>query len=180
MRDITLRPLRLMSFKDTKEYKQSKSMNPHCDDIYYKVFNATKVTRTQDTPLDMEFAIDVIVKLPNGSQLTGQEKALSYSYSKYNTFTMEFYQNRNTKEKGEFFKIASQFYLSGYTNHSLNGFASWHILDMVRTITWINSVYNLEQLEAMSKPSTGYASFIAFDYTDIPKDCYIATSEDYK
>ena len=180
MRDITLRPLRLMSFKDTAEYKQSASMNPHCNDIYYKVFNATSIKRTQDTPLDMEFAIDVIVKLPNGSQLTGQEKALSYSYSKYNTFTMEFYQNRSTKEQGEFFKIASQFYLSGYINHSLNGFASWKIIDMPRLMLWINSVYNLEQLELKSIPSSGLASFIAIPYPDIPKDCYIATSEDYE
>ena len=154
-------------------------MNPHCNDIYYKVFNATKVTRTQDTPLDMEFAIDVIVKLPNGSQLTGQEKALSFAKRGYNTVTMEFYQNRITKEQGEFFKIACQFYLSGYANSSLNGFASWHILDMVRFIPWINSVYNLEQLEAMSIPSTGLASFIAINYEGIPEDCYIAKSEDY-
>ena len=117
-----MRPLRLMTFKDTAEYKQSKSMNPHCNDIYYKVFNATKVTRTQDTPLDMEFAIDVIVKLPNGSQL----------------------------------------------------------IDMPRLMLWINSVYNLEQLELKSIPSSGLASFIAIPYPDIPKDCYIATSEDYE
>ena len=88
-------------------------MNPHCNDIYYKVFNATKVSKELKTPL-LDMDILLIVKLPNGSQLTGQEKALSYSYSKYNTFTMEFYQNRSTKEQGEFFKIASQFYLSGY------------------------------------------------------------------
>jgi len=180
VQDITLRHLIPMTFKDTKEYKQSSSMIPHCNEIYYKVFNATSVKRTQDTPLDMEFAIDVIVKLPNGSQLTGQEKALSYSYSKYNTFTMEFYQNRSTKEQGEFFKIASQFYLSGYINHSLNGFASWKIIDMPRLILWINSVYNLEQLELKSIPSSGLASFIAIPYPDIPKDCYIATSEDYE
>lgn len=155
-------------------------MNPHCNEIYYNVFNAQKIKRTSDTPLDMEFAIDVIVELPNGSILSGQEKALSYSYSKYNTFTMEFYQNRSTKEQGEFFKIASQFYLSGYINHSLNGFASWKIIDMPRLMLWINSVYNLEQLELKSIPSSGLASFIAIPYPDIPKDCYIATSEDYE
>lgn len=169
-----------MSFKDTKEYKQSASMNPHCNDIYYEVFNTTKIKRTQDTPLDMEFAIDVIVTLANGSILTGQEKALSYEYSKYGTFTMEFYQNRNTKERGEFFKIASQFYLSGYTNSSQNGFASWSVLNMPNLIMWINSVYNLEQLELKSIPSTGLASFIAIEYKDIPEHCYIARSKDYE
>lgn len=169
-----------MKFKETREYKQMIRMNPHCNEIYYNVFNAQKVKRTSDTPLDMEFAIDVIVELPNGSILSGQEKALSYAYAKYDTFTMEFYQNRNTKERGEFFKIASQFYLSGYANSSLNGFASWHILNMPNLIMWINSVYNLEQLEAMSKPSTGLASFIAINYQDIPEHCYIARSENYE
>ena len=155
-------------------------MNQYCNDIYFDVFNAVNVKRTQDTPLDMEFAIDVIVELGNGSHLTGQEKALSCSYSKYNTFTMEFYQNRNTKEKGEFFKIASQFYLSGYTNHSLNGFASWSIIDILKLNLWLNSIYNLEQLEVKSIPSSGLASFIAIPYPDIPEDCYIAKSEDYE
>lgn len=180
MLGITLRLLRPMSFKDTREYKQSANMNAHCNEIYYKVFNAVSVKRTQDTPLDMEFAIDVIVGLGNGSQLTGQEKALSYDKVKYNTFTMEFYQNRSTKEKGEFFKIASQFYLSGYINHSQNGFAYWSILDMPRLMLWIDSVYNLGQLEAKAIPSSGLASFIAIDLNDIPKDCYIATSKDYE
>lgn len=170
----------MTSFEQTREYKQSKSMNPHCDEIYYNVFNATKVKRTKDTPLDMEFAIDVVVSLANGSIITGQEKALSYSNIKYGTLTMEFYQNRNTKERGEFFKIASQFYLSGYANSSLNGFASWHILDMVRLIPWINSAYNLEQLETMSKPSSGLASFIAIPYEDIPEYCYLARSDNYQ
>lgn len=170
----------MTSFEDTKEYKQSKTMNPHCDEIYYKVFNAQRIKRTKDTPLDMEFAIDVVVTLANGSILTGQEKALSYSNIKYETLTMEFYQNRNTKERGEFFKIASQFYLSGYANSSLNGFASWYILDMVRLIPWIDSVYNLEQLEAKAIPSSGLASFIAIPYKDIPEHCYIARSKDYE
>jgi hypothetical protein len=170
----------MTSFEQTREYKQSKSMNPHCDEIYYKVFNATRVKRTKDTPLDMEFAIDVIVSLPNGSILTGQEKALSYSNIKYGTLTMEFYQNRNTKERGEFFKIASQFYFSGYTNSSLNGFASWKIINIPNLVLWINSVYNLEQLEAKSIPSSGLASFIAIPYGDIPEYCYIAKSQDYE
>lgn len=169
-----------MTFKETAEYKQSVSMNPHCNDIYYKVFNAQKIKRTSDTPLDTQFAIDVIVELLNGSILTGQEKALSYSYAKYDTFTMEFYQNRNTKERGEFFKIASQFYLSGYINHSSNGFASWKIINIPNFVLWINSAYNLEQLELKAIPSSGLASFIAIPYREIPEHCYIAKSEDYE
>ena len=169
-----------MKFKETREYKQMIRMNPHCNEIYYNVFNAQKIKRTSDTPLDMEFAIDVIVELPNGSILSGQEKALSYAYAKYDTFTMEFYQNRNTKEKGEFFKIASQFYISGYANYSLNGFASWKIINLPSFILWLNSIYDFEQLEVKAIPSSGLASCIAIPYKDIPEYCYIAKSEDYE
>lgn len=169
----------MTSFQQTKEYKQSAKMIPSCDEIYRGVLNAQEITRAQDTPLDMEYAIDVVVKLPNGSQITGQEKALSYKYMGYKTLTMEFYQNRYTKEKGEFFKIASQFYFSGYTNYSQNGFACWSIINLPNLILWIGENFNLEQLEVRTKPSTSNASFLIIPYSSIPERCYIAKSENH-
>ena len=155
-----------------------KSMLPACDDIYRKVFNAKEIRRNQDTALDMDLGIDVIITLPSGSILTGQEKALSHKFASYDTFTMEFYQNRDIKEPGEFFKIASQFYLSGYINEQQNAFTSWHIINLCNLIRWLGE-YPTSQYEKVSKPSTGYASFLAIPYKNIPIDCIIAKSEDY-
>lgn len=167
-----------LSFRKTSEYQQMKSMLPACDEIYKSVFGAIGIKRTQDSALDMDLGIDVILTLPSGSILTGQEKALSHQFEHHNTFTMEFYQNRDTKEKGEFFKIASQFYLSGYINEQQNAFTSWHIINLCNLIRWLGE-YPTSQYEKVSKPSTGYASFLAIPYKNIPIDCIIAKSEDY-
>lgn len=166
------------SFRKTSEYQQMKSMLPACEEIYRKVFNAKGIKRTQDTALDLDLGIDVILTLPSGSILTGQEKALSHQFEHHNTLTMEFYQNRDTKEPGEFFKIASQFYLSGYINEQQNAFTSWHIINLCNLIQWLGK-YPTSQLEKKTIPSTGYASFIAIPYKNIPVDCIIAKSEDY-
>ena len=166
------------SFRKTSEYQQMKSMLPACDEIYRKVFNAKGIKRPQDTALDLDLGIDVILTLPSGSILTGQEKALSHQFEHHNTLTMEFYQNRDTKEPGEFFKIASQFYLSGYINEQQNAFTSWHIINLCNLIQWLGK-YPTSQLEKKTIPSTGYASFIAIPYKNIPAVCIVAKSEDY-
>lgn len=166
------------NFRKTSEYKQMKSMLPACDEIYKLVFNAQGIKRTQDTALDMDLGIDVILTLPSGSILTGQEKALSHKFASYDAFTMEFYQNRDIKEPGEFFKIASQFYLSGYINEQQNAFTSWKIINLCNLIQWLGE-YPTSQLEKATKPSTGYASFLAIPYKNMPADCIIAKSEDY-
>jgi hypothetical protein len=89
---------------------------------------------------------------------------------------MEFYQNRDTKEKGEFFKIKSQFYLSGYINEQQNAYTSWHIINLCNLIQWLGK-YPTSQLEKKTIPSTGDASFIAIPYKNIPAECILAKSE---
>jgi len=164
------------SFRKTKEYNQMKSMLPACDEIYRKVFNPKGIKRTQDTTLDVDLGIDVILTLPSGSILTGQEKALSHQFERHNTLTIEFYQNRDTKEPGEFFKIASQFYLTGYINEQQNAFTSWHIINLCNLIQWLGK-YPTSQLEKKTIPSTGYASFVAIPYKNIPAECILASSD---
>lgn len=118
--------------------------------------------------LDKQFAIDMQVRLKNGSQLTGQEKALSYKFYKYKTFTMEFWQNRFTKEPGEFFKIASQFYLHGYSDDTGIEFIEWKIIDILRLVEWLKS-YGTDALSQKTKPAGGSrAAFLPIPYDRIP------------
>lgn len=104
-----------MTFEQTPEYRQSLLMRPACDAVLCEVFHVMpeQIQRFDKASdlfiLDKEFAIDLRIRLNNGTQLTGQEKALSNKFYKYRTFTMEFWQNRETKEPGEFFKIARIF-----------------------------------------------------------------------
>ncbi len=164
-----------MRFEDTPEYQQSMAMRPACDAVLCKVWGVTPdcIRRFSHASelfiLDREFAIDLQVRLPNGSQVMGQEKALSYKFYKWRTFTMEFWQNRFTHEPGEFFKIASQFYLHGYSDASGVHFAEWKILDILKLVDWLKRC-GVESLSARTKPAGGSrAAFLPIEYDKIPK-----------
>lgn len=170
-----------MSFEQTPEYIQSINMQPACNEVLTNAFdidlNSINRFSKEDELfiLDQKFHIDVIVTLKNGSTLTGQEKSLSHHFYKYRTFTMEFYQNRFTKEKGEFFKIASQFYLHGYSDESGYKFKEWYIFDVVKILNWLKCC-KISDLESRTKPSTSKASFLFIPYDKIPKEFIIQSS----
>lgn len=167
------------SLYDTPEGKQSLRMRPACNRVLSEVFNVNSDSivryEQEEGPhiLDSEFAIDLKVILSCGAQLSGQEKALSHHYYMYRTFTIEFYQNRNTKEPGEFFKIASQFYLSGYSNETGVEFIEWKIIKMFDFMDWLRNA-GVQKLEDKCKPSTSRASFLPIPYSKIPNSFIFA------
>lgn len=168
-----------MRFEDTAEYIQSMNMRSACNKVLCDVFgvNTKRIKRFHNKDelfiLDQTFHIDVVVNLMNGSNVTGQEKTLSSHFYKFKTFTMEFYQNRHKKEKGEFFKIASQFYLHGYSDKSGIDFIDWYIFDILLLLDWLKS-YDIKKLEERTKPSTSRASFLPIPYKSIPPEFIIA------
>lgn len=155
-------------------------MRPACNAVLREVFEVTdeNIERfNKESPMfefDRHFGIDVRITLPNGSTITGQEKALSYKYLSFHTFTIEYHQNRHTKEPGEFFKIASQFYLSGYSDSSGVKFAEWHVIKLMDLIQWLRG-WDSKQLESQTRPSGGSrASFLWIKYAMIPREFFIA------
>ncbi|GAI82046.1 unnamed protein product [marine sediment metagenome] len=118
-----------MSWGDDKAL--SIKSYPYVEKIYYDIFPIKNITRFDKNDkrhiLDIKYHIDVELELENGIKLTMQESVLRSECSLFDTFTMEFYQNRNDyeietpdgtimkpKEKGEFFLIAARYYLHGY------------------------------------------------------------------
>jgi len=184
---------RTVAFKQTEEYKQSLKMRSSCDKVLKYVFgvNESSIIRYEKEcgphVLDQEFAIDLKVILPNKMQLSGQEKALTFRYYSYKTFTIEFYQNRHDyevqrpdgtimkpKEPGEWFKIASQFYLSGYSDKSGVRFIEWKIIKMFDFMLWQRE-QDIDNLEKKCRPCTNsHANFLPIRYKDIPLDCIYA------
>ena len=165
-----------MTFEETPEYQQSLAMRPACDAVLCEVWGVDPscIKRFNKASelfiLDKEFAIDLQVRLPNGSQVTGQEKALSWKFYKYRTFTMEFWQNRHTKERGEFFKIASQFYLHGYSDASGVRFIEWMVLDILKLIDWLKRC-GIDALDKKTRPAGGSrAAFLPIEYDKIPAE----------
>jgi hypothetical protein len=169
-----------VTFEETPEYLQSLKMRSACDAVLCSVFHVTterieRFAKSSDLfVLDKEFCIDLRVRLANGSQVTGQEKALSHRFYQWRTFTMEFWQNRYTKEPGEFFKIASQFYLHGYSDCSGVKFIEWKVLDVLRLVDWLKRA-GVDALSLRTKPSGGSrASFLPIGYDKIPKPFVLA------
>lgn len=163
-----------MTFEETPEYQQCIRMRPACDRVLSSVFSVApeQIQRFEKSSdlfvLDREFCIDMRIRLKSGSHVTGQEKALTYQFYKYRTFTIEFWQNRYTKEPGEFFKIASQFYLHGYSDKSGVNFIEWKVIDILRVVAWLKHC-GTEALSRRTKPSGGSrASFLAIPYDSIP------------
>lgn len=164
-----------MRFEDTPEFIQSANMQPACNRVLRSVFGVTdndiKRFKKGDELflLDQHFHIDVVVTMPNNSTLTGQEKTLSNHFYKFKTFTMEFYQNRFTRERGEFFKIASQFYLHGYSDRTGKEFIEWFIFDILKVIDWLKDCGE-DKLAQKTRPSTSKASFLPIAYNKIPPE----------
>lgn len=160
-----------MNFKDTKEWIQSQKAIQLQDDIYKNIFKIKNINRFEynDNILDRKYHIDVELELQNGIKLLGQEKALSYEFSFYNTFTIEFYQNRQTKEKGEFFNLGAQFYLHGYLNKQQNNFEKWYFIKVFEFLEWLKKV-DIKYLEMQTKSSTSKANFFYINYNKIPKE----------
>ena len=164
------------NFEDTPEYKQSMLMRPACDRVLCQVFDvkSTDIQRFPKTSalfiLDQEHAIDMRVKLKNGTHVLGQEKTLSYKFYKYKTFTVEFWQNRYTQEPGEFFKIASQFYLHGYSDETGVEFIEWKVINILELICWLKK-WPIDELAKRTRDSGGSrASFLPIPYDVIPKE----------
>lgn len=165
-----------MSFADDMAF--ANIAKPLQDEVYQYMWPGCIIRRyskEDNFMFDRDFHIDVEITLPNQSKIWGQEKALRRMYSKYNTFTMEYYQNRKTCEKGEFFNIHAQFYLHGYLNidsplEDTPRFTTWHLIDLFRLFDWL-SIWTSTKLESHTRPSSSRASFFQIDYDLLPKDC---------
>jgi len=142
---------------------------PFEDKVYSEIFkahrNIKRIEHGSEFILDTKFHIDLILSGKNGI-ITFQEKILRYENSHYNTFTMEYMQNRHTGEEGEFFNIGAQFYLSGYFNKNEDGLCKWIIINLP-----VFMAYPSLMLKHEIKPSTSNANFIAWNYKDIPTEC---------
>jgi hypothetical protein len=155
----------------------SKAAIPFQDEIYKNILPVKKIIRfSKDEErfiLDKNYHIDVELELQNGIKLMGQEKALRQQFAHFDTFTIEFYQNRFTKERGEFFNLAVQFYSHGYVDANvgaeITGFIKFYMIKIFDFLEALKSV-PIAELEKQTKPSTSNANFYYIKYNDIPQE----------
>jgi len=162
-----------------------EQMRPLIDEAYRKVFSAiSKITRCEKDEnsnqliLDTEFAIDTIIRFIDGSLLTLQEKVRRFEYyKKYNDFTFEYFNNPDTEEQGEWFKLASQFYFYGFATPDESDFARFYILNVGNFRIFLKKNYgnNLFERVRRNKPPCR-ANFITIPFDEIPDFCLLYDS----
>jgi hypothetical protein len=167
-----------MSWKD--DLQLSEDAIPHQNQLYHQLFELDGINRFRridNIILDRKYHIDVELVLHNGIKLLGQEKALRYEFARYNTFTIEFYQDRISKEQGEFFNLGAQFYLHGYWNSKYDGFEKWYFIKIFDFLTHLRQA-PIAELERQTRPSTSRASFFYTNYNDIPREFIYSSSRE--
>jgi len=175
-----------MSFNDDLEL--AEAAKPIQDKVYRYIFgddlmNIKRFSKEERHVLDIEYHIDIELEFVNGIKLLGQEKALRYKFIDFNTYTIEFYQNRRTKEKGEFFNLGAQFFLHGYLNgnepEEITKFSKCYFIKIFDFLEWLKNK-PIELLEKQTRPSTSRASFYYIKYNKIPKEFIYWDSENNK
>lgn len=158
---------------------------PFADDIYRQTFgDEIQIRRFDHDPdkkddlshlFDREFATDVKITTPPGLILIGQEKFLSNKYATFRSITIEFMQNPVVEEKGDWFKMAVQFYFTGYFNKDNTGFERWAIVDWCQMVLGTIDG-NIEWKRQSNKNNCARADFKYCDMAALDDRYVIASS----
>jgi len=98
------------------------------DNIYKQIWNIESIERELGD-LDRERGIDVKLNLINGLTIEIQEKFRRPEYRHYWQFTVEYQNNPDMNEPGEFHHLSANYYFYGYSNGK-SGFSDWWIIDL--------------------------------------------------
>ena len=153
-----------------KSTKQSRDAEPSCDKAWQEFFenhNSDIILSYKRTLKggyrDIHEHVDTDFELLFEGKVATQEKVLSFEEAWRDTATVEYHQNRFTKEEvGEYFDIKAKYYLSGYLNEDKTAFIKYVIFDVKKFLEWQKDKYK------HLIPSTSQADFIAILYNDLP------------
>src|SRR5574341_215573 len=164
-----------LAFNLDPRRQQELRLRPYADEIYRRVFDAQAIERfdkPDNSVLDMHFAIDFKITMPNGLILNGQEKFLSAEYASYNSVTVEYEQDQSTGEQGDWFKIACQLYFTGYERQDGLGFGSWTILNWANVVMATNAGL-INWRNNKNKNGRAKASFVWCPVDEFPESCVV-------
>src|SRR5262245_13088356 len=125
-----------MGLESSGTFTFMREMQPHALRIYQHIFPGCMVEdlrkqgkRDEDEDgvhiLDRNFAIDSLLRMPDGSFFTLQEKYRTHEHlQNFGDFTHEFMNGYGTKrqEPGEWFHLGAQLYFYGWANEEKTDF----------------------------------------------------------
>lgn len=154
-------------------FKQELIGRPIADRIYKDVFGADIDIIRDVAVLDRELGVDAVLIVGSRLRLLGQEKFLSYAYSRFRSITVEHYQNWRTKEEGDWFNLACQFYFTGYLTENEDDFDPW-VLANWPAIVFATIQGRVAWQDNKNKDGSARASFRYTIMDDLPADCIMA------
>jgi hypothetical protein len=165
-----------MEFKTGYTMNFMRKMQPLALRIYGQIFPGCKLEylrrdnfdgHPKDDPdvhiLDLEFAIDSLLRLTDGSFFSLQEKYRTYEHLKsFGDFTQEHMNGFGTKyeTKGEWFHLAAQLYFYGWANEDQTDFEEYMLIDVVKYKLLVQAAGGLENIGTLQcNERYGRASF---------------------
>jgi predicted Zn-ribbon and HTH transcriptional regulator len=162
-----------MNFDDLPTMKFMRKMQPHAWRIYEKEFPGCEplylrpdnFDGSKDHPdvhiLDQQFAIDSMLRFPDGSFFTLQEKYRKNTELKFGDFTQTHMKAYGTpyEAKGEWFHLAAQLYFYGWANEDETDFEDYLLLDVVRYKLLVLEAGGLDRIGEWRQNPGGGASF---------------------
>jgi hypothetical protein len=121
---------------------------------------------------DWELGIDVILAFDNGMQITMQEKFL---FTNWQTVTIEYMNNPQTGEKGDWFTLRANWYFVGYDTNKTMRWDDWILLDWPAT-KFLTAQNNINWHDQNNKHDGARASFKYAYMNDFPRECVVASS----
>lgn len=136
-------------------------------------YNEIKCTKEEyEAGYDFDLGIDVILAFDNGMKVTMQEKFL---YTNFGTVTVEYMNNPDSGEVGDWFTGKWNWYFVGYDTDKKMRWNEWALVDwpaMMR-LTMQNRIVWYEN---KNQNDGARASFKYTYISRLPKECVIASS----
>ena len=158
----------------TNDRAYSIFMQTYADKIYKSVLPVKHITRFERGDnkvhiLDKKFHIDCVLTLDNDQIITLQEKYLREKFAHFDCFTLEYFNDPATKEIGEWHRLCTDLYFTGYGSME-SGFVSAYLFKVIDVKLAILSGKLKGQLK---KTTHSRANFYAYPFKSFKEDWFI-------
>ena len=165
----------MRDFGEDSRRQQELRGRPFADAVYREQFALASIKRfdgedPDNVLMERVFAIDAELTLATGQVLSVQEKFLSNEFSRYNTVTVEHWQDPATGELGDWYKLRADLYLIAYFNPAGTDFEKWAILD-VPVLKILTATGSIRWAEKSNANGRARATFRCVDVAKLPARC---------